>query len=338
MSCVAQCPNRGFIAAVFLTSNLPLAMQDDIVELRRQLEEARRAREEAERRQKEAEWRREEERRAREEAERRLQPTALFHLLDRCHEYLSQEIRVETDAALTTQGNVTDPVNRLYPKKIVPWTDFPNLQEQIWDRLERAVDFTSRPLFPSDTQLDYVATNIRDRPIYSEATLRNFERDTVDNFVEKIIEALQDDETLRREFGIEGRVAFYDRANSTSLDDSLEQMHLNDAPDAPHQPPNTNRGRGGRKGMGKQVAQSQKMAHSGWRRNRRADQFCVHLVADERQIPVYAVEFKAPHKLKVAELVAGFHEMDLERDVINQEGDTFEFYATGCRSSISRVA
>ncbi|CEL07108.1 hypothetical protein ASPCAL10271 [Aspergillus calidoustus] len=101
-------------------------MQDDIAELRRQLEEARHAREEerhareeaekrreeerhareeAERRQEEAEKRREEERHAREEAEQRLQPTALFHLLDRCHEYLSQEIRVETDAALTTQGN-----------------------------------------------------------------------------------------------------------------------------------------------------------------------------------------------------------------------------------------
>jgi hypothetical protein len=157
----------------------------------------------------------------------------------------------------------------------------------------------------------------------------------VDNFVEKIIEALRDDETLRREFGIEGRVAFYDRANSTSLDDSLEQMHLNDAPDAPQQPPNTHRGKGGRKGKGKQVAQSQKMTHSGWRRNRRADQFCVHLVADERQIPVYAVEFKAPHKLKVAELVAGFHEMDLERDVINQEGDTYEYYATTLAAVVS---
>jgi hypothetical protein len=137
--------------------------------------------------------------------------------------------------------------------------------------------------FPSDTQLDYVATNIRDRPIYSEATLRNFERD---------IEALQDDEALRREFGIKGRVAFYDRANSTSLDDSLEQMHFNDAHDAPRRPPNKSRGKGRRKGREKQVAQSQKMAHSGWRRNRRADQFCVHLAADERQIPVYAVEFK----------------------------------------------
>jgi hypothetical protein len=294
-------------------------MPDDIAELRRQLEEARQGRQEAERRQEEAERRQKEERRAREDAERRLQPNTLFCLLDRCHESLSQAIRVETNATLTTQGNVTDPVNRLFPKRIVPWLDFPQIQEKIWKKIERAVGFTSRPLFPSDNQLDYVATNIQDRPIYSEATLRNFERDTVDNFVEKIIEALRGDETLQQEFGIEGRVAFYDRTNSTSLDDSLEQMHLDNAP---HQPTNTDGGRG------KSMGRSQTRAPSGRRRNRRADQFCVHVVADERQIPVYAVEFKAPHKLTVAELAAGLHEIDLEHDVINQEGDTFEFHTT----------
>ncbi|KAL4788729.1 hypothetical protein BDV19DRAFT_396134 [Aspergillus venezuelensis] len=76
------------------------------------------------------------------------------------------------------------------------------------------------------------------------------------------------------------------------------------------------------------MAQSQKSIYSGRRRNRRADQFCVHVVADERQTPLYAVEFKAPHKLTVAELAAGLHEIDLARDVIDQEGDTFEFHAT----------
>lgn len=41
-------------------------------------------------------------------------------------------------------------------------------------------------------------------------------------------EALQGDEILQHEFGIKGRVAFYDRANKaqTSLENSLEQMHL----------------------------------------------------------------------------------------------------------------
>lgn len=51
-------------------------------------------------------------------------------------------------------------------------------------------------------------------------------------------------------------------------------------------------------------------------------------MANERHKPVYAVEFKAPHKVTITELVAGLHQIDLAHDVIDQEGDTFEFYAT----------
>jgi hypothetical protein len=237
-------------------------MEETIAELRRQLEEERHAREEAERREEEerqareeAERREEEERQAREEAEGRLQPNTLLRLLDRCHHTLSQSIQVETDAALTTQGDATDPVNRLYPKQIVPWPNFPQLQEHVWGKFD-GTTFTSRPLFPSDTQIDYVVTNIQNR-IYSEATLRNFERDTVDNFVEKVIMALGDDEPLRQELGIEGRVTFYDRVNpsETSLENSLDQLNLQGAR-TPQQPANTRHGRG--RGRGRGGAQKQK--------------------------------------------------------------------------------
>jgi hypothetical protein len=160
-------------------------MEETIAELRRQAKEQQRLREAAERRQEEAERREEEERLAREAAERRVQPNTLFRLLDRYHNSLSQAIQVEADTTLTTQGDATDPVNRLYPKHIVPWLDFPQLQEQVWEKFDRTAAFTSRPLFPSDAQIDYVVTNIQNKPIYSEASLRNFERDTVDNFVNK---------------------------------------------------------------------------------------------------------------------------------------------------------
>lgn len=73
------------------------SMDETVAELQRQLEEERRAREEAERLQG--------------EAEQRLQPNTLLRLLDRCHESLSQAIRVETDATLTTQGGAANPVN-----------------------------------------------------------------------------------------------------------------------------------------------------------------------------------------------------------------------------------
>ncbi|KAI3096453.1 hypothetical protein CBS147333_9576 [Penicillium roqueforti] len=102
-------------------------MEETIAELRRQLEEERQAREEAQRREEEERQAREEAERLQGEAERRLEPNTLFRLLDRCHNSLSQAIRVETDATLTTQGDATDPVNRLYPKRVVPWLDFPQL-------------------------------------------------------------------------------------------------------------------------------------------------------------------------------------------------------------------
>ncbi|KAJ5989707.1 hypothetical protein N7481_004917 [Penicillium waksmanii] len=112
--------------------------EETIAELRRQLEEKRQAQEEERKAQKEAEQHKEEERLAREEAERlqgeaerQLQPNTLFRLLDHYHKSLSQAIRVKTDTTLTTQGNATDPVNQLYPKHIVPWPDFPQLQEQV---------------------------------------------------------------------------------------------------------------------------------------------------------------------------------------------------------------
>lgn len=106
-------------------------MQDQIAELRRQLEEEREAREEERRAREEAEQRQEQAEQRQEEAEQRVQPNTLLCLLDRCHNSLSQAIRVETDATLTTQGNATDSVNRLYPKRIVPWLDFPQLQELV---------------------------------------------------------------------------------------------------------------------------------------------------------------------------------------------------------------
>jgi hypothetical protein len=72
-------------------------------------------------------------------------------------------------------------------------------------------------------------------------SLRNFQRDTVENFVEMIIEALRADETLGRELCLHGRVAFYDRANPSentggSLEESLEHMHVDDALPSRRQP------------------------------------------------------------------------------------------------------
>ncbi|PYH98304.1 hypothetical protein BO71DRAFT_447345 [Aspergillus ellipticus CBS 707.79] len=173
----------------------------------------------------------------------------LFGLLNECHRRLSQAIRIETNASLTTQGEATNIVNRRFPSQICAWQAFPRLQEETWDYLLRDDTFSSLRQFSTRSQLDYVQRNIQS--IYSEASLRTFHRDTVDNFVGEILQAITQSEY----------------------------------------------------------------------------QFCVQVAADERRIPVYAVEFKAPHKVTLPELTAGLHDMEPERDVIGREGDTFEFYS-----------
>ncbi|CAG8148733.1 unnamed protein product [Penicillium olsonii] len=277
-------------------------MEETIAELRRQLREVRQARDG--------------ERQARDEAQRHVQPNTLFAFLDRCHNSLSQAIRVERDATLTTQGDATNPVNRLYPKRIVPWLDFPNVQEQVWRKLNRSSAFTSHPLFPSNHQLDFFVRIHQNQQIDSEASLRNFERDTVDNFVEIAIEVLRDNECLRHKLKIQSRVTFYDRADpsETLLESNLEQMDIQDSR-KPQRYVNTGYDSGNRKGRG--TAQRQKGAGTAQRHNRRTDQSYIYLIANKHLKPVYIVEYKAPHKVTIPQLVAGLHHIDLARDIID---------------------
>ena len=96
-------------------------------EERRRLEEEQRRREEEQRR-------REEEQRRREEAEELAKsslPLTLQQYLEACHS-LDVSVDVVTDRSLTTQGDTTNPTGRIFPRRIIPWVDFPQRQQEIW--------------------------------------------------------------------------------------------------------------------------------------------------------------------------------------------------------------
>lgn len=105
--------------------------------------------------------------------------------------------------------------------------------------------------------------------------LQYFEHDTVENFVQAILDKLYEDESRRQRFKLQGRVI-------SDMGDSTEET----------------------------------------------SQCCVHVLNNECRMPIYAVEFKAPHKLTLPELASGLHEMELARDVIGQDGDSFEYHTT----------
>jgi len=65
---------------------------------------------------------------------------------------------------------------------------------------------------------------------------------------------------------------------------------------------------------------------SGQRRAGSADQFCICEQADGEKVPIVSIEYKAPHKFPLVEITAGLKgEIRPAEDVINKEGDDFEF-------------
>ncbi|KAG4255571.1 hypothetical protein BFJ72_g14903 [Fusarium proliferatum] len=158
----------------------------ELERLQEQLREAHRLREEEQRL-------REEEQRRREEAEEHADTSRLLTLqqyLEACHS-LSLAVEIINDRSLTTQGDTTNPTDRIYPRRIIPWTTFATEQENIWDEISPSHSFSSQTAFPSPHELDYVRSLTR--PVSSEIGLRNSERDVVDNAVQKLMDATYND-------------------------------------------------------------------------------------------------------------------------------------------------
>jgi hypothetical protein len=324
-------------------------MEEEIARLRQQLEEERRRREEAEgwaldeqRQREEAEIRILEEQQRRQQAEdiaEASQPQTLQEYLEACHS-LSLLIQVVTDKSLTTQGDTTKPAGRLFPRRIVPWDDFGRHQEQLWHRLLEGSSFHSERIFPSTHQLEYVRSLIV--PITGEVPLRYQERYTVENAVQKLMDAVYEDETLRTKLDLKGSVTFEShtnlgQTNQSSITESMEQIST-DEDNQDDFDRRTKRRRKERSASNNQ----QQIQSSGAKRGRRArgkgnraDEFCVYRTSDGDNIPTVAIEYKAPHKLSRDELVTGLDtEIQPERDVIHKEGDDFIFAAKSLSAAV----
>ncbi|KAI1463978.1 uncharacterized protein F4812DRAFT_463035 [Daldinia caldariorum] len=290
-----------------------------VLELTRRLEAERRGRE-AERRGREAERRgREEAEKRAEEAEKQLRPQALRQYLEACHS-ISMAIKVQTNKKLTTRGKTTSPTGRVYPRRIIPWDEFPEQQEKIWNLLSDQ-PFCSNPIFPCIRDTDALKSKIR--LIASEIGLRHFERSNVEDAVEMLLNKAYKDEQLRIQLGIRGSVDFESHGNLLKTFDaapeSVEQMTEAEnmgtdattpapastpAPSTPVPASTHHKAIEGKKGV--------------------ADQFCIYRRSDGEHIPALVIEYKAPHKLTIAEVVTGLREeIQPERDVINKDSQGF---------------
>ncbi|EKG09024.1 hypothetical protein MPH_14005 [Macrophomina phaseolina MS6] len=322
-------------------------MEAELERLRRQLREEQRLREEAEAEREEAKARAAAEERQREEAEAKAiaeqqrreeaeainRRTTLTEFLEACHQ-LSRAIDVVTDPKLTTQGDTTKPTGRQYPRRIIPWEDFPDQQKKIWQQLSASQSLHSNPAFPSLHQMDYVRTNLK--RISSEDGVRKFAQDTVENVVQTLLEEVYKDEGLRKKLGLHGTVTFESHTNigpadEESVDEAMGRMSISEPLFSSG---GGRRGNGGAKGRGEGKAQrrSREVSRPAGSRPARgaqrgvADQFCIYRLDDGSSMPAVAIEYKAPHKLTRGEIAAGLSgEIVPDRDVIRKDGEGFVF-------------
>lgn len=133
-------------------------MVGEIAKLRCQLVKAQQLREEAQLRQKKLELHQK-------DTERQAELNSLSGLLNGCHK-LSQAIRVTTNVTLIPE-DTTNPVNRLFPRRIRHWNEFPEVQEKIWDRLNRDRTFTRKRRFRNNYFLDEIHKHTRRHTIFS---------------------------------------------------------------------------------------------------------------------------------------------------------------------------
>jgi hypothetical protein len=261
----------------------------------------------------------EEEQHLREAAEgdaQQCQKLNLFKYLKACHRFY-RALEFETDKSLTTQGNTTDPVGRLYPQRITSWASFPAQQQKVWEKLENNADFQSQPRYPSTHQLAYVRDHIC--RISSELDLRQYAHETVETPVQTLIREIYKNGELSEQLQLQGAVIFKNHTNlgqtsETSIDTEIRHLTITESKPSKAK-------RQTQKSKGKQAGERAKPDIKGSKIGR-ADQFCICERGGRKQVLVALIEYKPPHKFPKAEIAAGCgEEIRLSEEFFNRKGD-----------------
>ncbi|CZT07739.1 uncharacterized protein RCO7_11231 [Rhynchosporium graminicola] len=273
---------------------------------RRRAEDERRNRQEADKRAEEEQRRAEDEQRGRQEAESRAQiegkktrPTTFEEYIRACHTLLSKPLRIQTDKSLSTQGSITRPRDKPCPTLLKPWTDFPVLQQQLFERIYEHIPRDAE-LFSSTQYLTELGEDLCDRALASEKDLEAYQRSAVERPTTHIISHLRQIREARREFNLGGGIIFENHANTLSDSNEEVQQSLQDL-----------------------RISSKGQASSSNPKPRNADQICVYKEADGSRSLCMVVEYKPSHKLSVFNLRAGLlradkGSMNIPEDVINR--------------------
>jgi hypothetical protein len=216
------------------------------------------------------------------EERERSENTALPKFLELCHTLFSEPLRVQTNRSLTTKGSITSPRGKKHPTYLRPWHDFPQLQQQYFDRTYSLLcpdESSPRKLFSSRVALEDLGHTLCRRPLASEKDLESYERFAVEEKVKDVMEQLM----MMRE-----AQSLLNQCNEIEFENHLNTLSDN----------------------AEEVLERQKRS--------RTDQACVFRNIQGNRSLLFVREYKAAHKLSVKYLRAGLRPMNLREDVVQR--------------------
>lgn len=225
--------------------------------------------------------------------EKEAQSSALSYILRECHLF-SLAVRIEEPMMDTRHEQLNqEPLSRRFFARLLPWHDFPDMQEQIWEKINAEPTFASQPLLALQHQVSSASRLIG--PIDCHTALAKFEQLTVGDFVENIVDEICKNEPLRKQFFPSGKTSLQRESNTTARGRIIDiDWTIRETCSTP-----------GSK-----------------------DQFFMQAVRGEERRPLYVIEFKPPYELTLAELACGLEEIQIARDVTQgDEKNLFEYHS-----------
>ncbi|KUL81957.1 hypothetical protein ZTR_10980 [Talaromyces verruculosus] len=124
------------------------------------------------------------------QAEAKQAPTTLQHYLKLVQQRLVTTLLVESNPVSSASGSVTAVNEKFYPLELCRWDDFEKQLERTF--IEISSVFSSRPLFPSETDVLGVQRELSPTSRKDEQDIRPFVRSAIEKPAERIVRAYYD--------------------------------------------------------------------------------------------------------------------------------------------------
>lgn len=231
-----------------------------------------------------------------EQAEEQTRRTTFTEMLEAGHK-LSKSILVQEDKNKSTKGTTTRPNGKCCPTRLLPWKEFPNIQQSAFNELYEILHPTSGTalrIFSPKLYFEETGILTSGRIIGSEEDLKKFHEATVETHVARAITTLVAEQLHGKDWTFGQGLLFENHTNNLGeyadeVQEQLQRLQIAKPSSGPKRSVNP--------------------IH--------ADQLCVFKNTNDDLELLFVVEYKAPHKISKEILRVGLREMDVRNEVID---------------------